>query len=865
MMRLDQQAPTIRLADYRLPAFLVESVELTFKLRPGATRVTSRVTMRPNPARSGEGPLDLRLEGRSLKLISASIDGQAVAQNALGLDPEGLTIDAAHVPDRAFVWEAETEISPESNTALEGLYMSRGMYCTQCEAQGFRKITYFPDRPDVMATYRVRIEGDLPVLLSNGNLVASGPGWAEWEDPHPKPSYLFALVAGELAAVEDRFVTASGRDVLLQIWVREGDQDRCAYAMDALKRSMLWDESEYGREYDLDRFMIVAVDDFNMGAMENKGLNVFNSRYVLASPETATDADYKSIETIIAHEYFHNWTGNRITCRDWFQLCLKEGLTVFRDQQFSGSQRSRGVKRIEDVIRLRGAQFREDGGPLSHPVRPDHYVEINNFYTATVYEKGAELIGMLRGLVGADVYRAALDLYFARHDGQACTIEDWIAVFEDVSGRDLSQFKLWYAQAGTPRLKVSESWTNGRYALDIAQNTPPTPEQPDKAPLVIPIAYALFGPKGKEMASGVLELTESFQTFFWDLPERPIPSLLRGFSAPVILERQNSPSERAFLLARETDPFNKWEAGQTSSLENLTRLAQDETALPDPDHLAALVELADDDRLDPAFKALALALPPIEEIISHIAGLGQVPEPIAIFQARRRLLGAISGALGNRALSLYQANAVPGAYSPDATAAGHRALRLRALDFLTALDPDATQAKQLFAEADNMTERLAALSLLTAKGQADAALAAFHDQWKHDRLVIDKWFAVQAAQTPPEIAVETVKKLGEHPDFDWRNPNRFRALIGTFAMGNLAGFHRADGEGYVLFVDWLTRLDPVNPQTTARLTATLGNWRLFDPGRQSLLRSQLERLAALPGLSRDTGEIVGRLLEPGQG
>ena len=455
MMRTDAWASTIRLADYRPPAFLAESVELDLRARPGGdpgagAGRASAATPRAKASR----PLDLRLDGRGLRLVSAAIDGAPVAQNALAVDDEGLTVAADHVPQQSFVWEAETEIAPAANTALEGLYMSRGMYCTQCEAQGFRKITYWPDRPDVMATFRVRVEGDAPVLLSNGNLVGSGPGWAEWEDPFPKPSYLFALVAGDLVAVEDRFVTRSGRDVLLQIWVRAGDEDRCGYAMDALKRAMAWDEAAYGREYDLDRFMIVAVDDFNMGAMENKGLNVFNSRYVLASPETATDADYKAIEAIIAHEYFHNWTGNRITCRDWFQLCLKEGLTVFRDQQFSADQRSAAVKRIEDVIRLRAAQFREDAGPLAHPVRPEEYVEINNFYTATVYEKGAEVIGMLRRLVGPETYAKALDLYFARHDGEACTIEDWLKVFEDASGRDLAQFKLWYSQAGTPRLRA---------------------------------------------------------------------------------------------------------------------------------------------------------------------------------------------------------------------------------------------------------------------------------------------------------------------------------------------------------------------------------------------------------------------------
>ncbi len=863
-MRVDAQAPTIRLADYRPPAYLADTVELTFVLDPAATRVRTRVAFRRNPARSGEGPLDLRLDGRNLQLVSAAIDGAVVPQNALSLDDEGLTVAAEHVPE-AFTWEAETEIAPEANSALEGLYMSRGMYCTQCEAQGFRKITYWPDRPDVMATFRVRIEGETPVLLSNGNLAASGPGWAEWEDPFRKPSYLFALVAGDLVAVEDRFVTRSGREVLLQIWVRPGDEDRCGYAMDALKRSMAWDERAYGREYDLHRFMIVAVDDFNMGAMENKGLNIFNSRFVLASPETATDTDYKSIETIIAHEYFHNWTGNRITCRDWFQLCLKEGLTVFRDQQFSADQRSAGVKRIEDVLRLRGAQFREDAGPLAHPVRPEEYVEINNFYTPTVYEKGAEVIGMLRRLVGPETYAKALDLYFERHDGEACTIDDWLKVFEDASGRDLAQFRLWYSQAGTPRLRVEEHWDGARYRLELAQETPPTPGQPDKAPLVIPVAYGLLDDSGKAVAEGVLELDQARQSFTWDLPARPVASLLRGFSAPVILERKDDAAERVFLLAHDTDPFNKWEAGRTSALILLARMAADPEALPDADFLEALGAVADDPALDPAFKALALALPPEEEVIGHIAAQGRAPDPLAIWEARRRLEAAVARGLGGRLAALYAENAVPGPYSPDAAAAGRRALRARALALLTALDPDAKEARAQFAAAGNMTERMTALGLLVACGQAEEALAEFHAAWAHDRLVTDKWFSVQAAGSPPEGAVAVVERLSRHPAFDWKNPNRFRSLIGAFAMANAPGFHAPDGSGYRLLVDWLVRLDPVNPQTTARLAASLGNWRIFDAGRRALMRGQLERLAALPGLSRDTGEIVGRLLRGDEG
>jgi aminopeptidase N len=861
-MRVDAQAaPRIRLADYRPPAYLVDTVELTIALDPEATRVRARLALRPNPTRGAEGAQDLRLDGRDLHLVRAEIDGAQVPHNALALDDEGLTVPAGHLPEGAFTWEAETEIAPAANTALEGLYMSKDMYCTQCEAQGFRKITFYPDRPDVMAEYRVRIQGAAPVLLSNGNLVASGEGWAEWHDPFPKPCYLFALVAGELIAVEDRFTTRSGREVLLQIWVRAGDEDRCGYAMDALKRAMRWDEEVYGREYDLGRFMIVAVDDFNMGAMENKGLNIFNSKYVLASPETATDADYESIEGIVAHEYFHNWTGNRITCRDWFQLSLKEGLTVFRDQEFSADERSRGVKRIRDVIRLRAQQFREDAGPLAHPVRPEEYIEINNFYTATVYEKGAEVIRMLKMLVGDAAYRRALELYFERHDGQACTIEDWLKVFEDASGRDLSRFKNWYGQAGTPRLRVREDFAAGRYRLRLEQETPPTPGQPAKKPLVIPVAYGLLARDGSELACGVLELDEAAQWFEFVLPEPPVASLLRGFSAPVILERVIEPRERAFLLTHDGDPFNRWEAGRAYSMALLQRLAAAGEAPVDGEYLAAMRALAEDGGLDPAFKALALALPPEEEVIAHIAAEGGTPDPLAVHHARRRLELALAEALGDRLAAIYAENAVPGAYSPDADAAGRRALRARALGYLTRLDGQAAQAQAQFARADNMTERMAALTLLVREERAEAALAEFHADWAHDRLVMDKWFAVQASQTPPGAAVTVVERLTSHPEFDWKNPNRFRALIGAFAAGNSAGFHAADGSGYRLVTDWLIRLDPVNPQTTARLAASFGTWRMFGPERRARMRGELERLAAQPGLSRDTGEIVGRLLK----
>jgi aminopeptidase N len=859
MARVDVQAPKIRLADYRPPAHLVDHVDLIFRLAPEATRVRARLRLLPNPVREGaRNPL--WLDGRNLKLLSAAVDGRALPLEALDVGAEGLSVPAELLPEGPFTWEAETEIAPANNTALEGLYMSKGMYCTQCEAQGFRKITYFPDRPDVMATWRVRIEGEAPVLLSNGNLVAQGESWAEWEDPFRKPSYLFALVAGDLEVVEDRFVTRSGRDVLLQIWVRAGDEPRCAYAMDALKRSMAWDEAVYGREYDLDRFMIVAVDDFNMGAMENKGLNIFNSKFVLASPETATDADYASVEAIIAHEYFHNWTGNRITCRDWFQLCLKEGLTVFRDQQFSGDQRSRAVKRIEDVIRLRAAQFREDAGPLAHAVRPEEYVEINNFYTATVYEKGAELIGMIRRLAGEETYRKALDLYFTRHDGEACTIEDWIAVFEDASGRDLTQFKTWYSQAGTPRVRVTESFADGRYTLTLSQHTPPTPGQAEKVPLVIPVAYGLLDREGREVEAGLLELTETEQSFEWELPERPVPSLLREFSAPVILERETDAAERAFLLAHDTDPFNKWEAGRAHALDLIGRMSRDASATPEPEYLAALEAVAGNAGLDPAFKALALGLPSVEDVVSALAGRGETPDPQAIHAARRALEARIGTALGGTLAALYGENADPGAYSPDAAAAGRRSLRARALALLTAAQPDAGLAERQFEVADTMTERMAALSLLVTHGRAEAALASFYAEWKADRLVLDKWFGVQAGLTPPGRAVEVVDALTRHADFDWKTPNRFRAVIGAFALGNTAGFHVEGGAGYRLVGDWLMRLDAVNPQTTAKLTTAFGMWRMMGPERRAAMRAALVRLRDTPDLSKDTTEMVNRLL-----
>ncbi|MEM9394505.1 MAG: aminopeptidase N [Pseudomonadota bacterium] len=842
--------PTL-LSSYTPYPFELEHVELTFELAPQTTRVRSRLRFRPREAGS-----DLRLDGENLSLKSVAIDDRPLSVTP---DDTGLTVPADQIPDGPFTFTAEVEISPADNTALEGLYMSKGMYCTQCEAEGFRKITFYPDRPDVMAPFDVTILSSdarsTPVLLSNGN--PTGPG--TWTDPWPKPAYLFALVAGELVAVEDSFTTMTGRNVALKIWVRPGDQGKCAYAMDALKRSMRWDETAYGREYDLDIFQIVAVDDFNMGAMENKGLNIFNSKYVLASPETATDRDYELIEGIIAHEYFHNWTGNRITCRDWFQLCLKEGLTVFRDQQFSGDMRSHAVKRIDDVLQLRARQFREDAGPLAHPVRPESYIEINNFYTATVYEKGAEVIGMLRTLIGPEAYRKGCDLYFERHDGQACTIEDWIRVFEDSTGTDLSQFALWYQQAGTPRVDVSEDWSEGTYTLTFQQDTPDTPGQTDKSPQVIPIRAGLLARDGRELAPDqVLKLTERTQVFrFEGLPERPIPSLNRGFSAPILMTRADSTEDRLTRLAHDSDPFNRFEAGRTLSKTVLMRAISKSIETPAA-YLDALSSVAQNDNLDPAFRALALALPSEDDLAQSLFEAGDTPDPVQIHKTRRALLKEIAEALQPAFATLYGDMAVPGPYTPDAAAAGKRALRATALRHLSELDGGAL-ARAQFEDANNMTEQLSAFSCLLAIGKGSEATDAFYNKWSGDRLVMDKWFALQISTAAPDAAVATCQELTRHQDFDWKNPNRFRSTLGALAM-NPAGFHDPRGAGYAFYADWLIKLDALNPQTTARMSTAFETWRRYDTTRQEQIKDELERIAATPGLSRDTSEMVGRIL-----
>ncbi len=847
----DAAPQPIYLRDYTPPAYLVDAVHLTFHLDPEKTRVVSKIAFRPNP---GAASRTFFLHGENLRLIGARIDGAAIAPE---VTETGLTAD---VPDAPFTFEAEVEIDPAANTALEGLYLSNGMFCTQCEAEGFRKITYYPDRPDVMGVFTVRIEGDMPVMLSNGNPVAQGDGWAEWHDPWPKPAYLFALVAGDLVAHSDRFTTRSGREVALNIWVRPGDEGKCAFGMEALKKSMTWDEEVYGREYDLDLFNIVAVDDFNMGAMENKGLNIFNSSCVLASPETATDANFERIEAIIAHEYFHNWTGNRITCRDWFQLCLKEGLTVYRDSQFTADMRSAPVKRISDVIALRARQFREDAGPLAHPVRPESFIEINNFYTATVYEKGAELIGMLKRLVGDENYDKALDLYFARHDGQACTIEDWLQVFEDATGRDLAQFKRWYAQAGTPRLRVTDSFENGTYTLHFEQTTPPTPGQPEKSPRVIPIATGLLGPNGDEVEpTRILEMTEARQSFSFDgLAARPVPSILRDFSAPVIVERETTNAERAFLLAHDTDPFNKWEAGRALARETLLAMIRDGAA-PDPAYLDAVHTMLRDEALDPAFRALALGLPGEDELAQSLSEAGDTPDPQAIWEAREALDITRADAMQGTLDALYTAHQVSTPYRPDPDQAGARALANAVLGLITRRDGGARALVQYDA-ADNMTQQLAALGCLLRAGKGTEVSDAFYRQWRHDRLVLDKWFGMQILNADPPDAAETAAHLTEHPDFTIRNPNRFRAVLGALA-GFPAGFHHVSGCGYRLMADMLIALDPLNPQTTARMCAAFETWRRYDAKRQGMILAQIDRILAAPGLSRDTAEMLGRIRE----
>jgi aminopeptidase N len=879
-MRTEDARP-VRLEDYRPPDWLVETVKLDVALHASATRVRAVLRLKPNPQAAAAAPLVL--DGDGLALRSLKLDGAAVPPDHYVATPDKLTIPQP--PNRPLELEIETELDPAGNSQLMGLYRSGGTYCTQCEAEGFRRITYFPDRPDVLAVYTTRIEAEkteAPVLLANGNLVASGdiPGtsrhFAVWHDPFPKPSYLFALVGGDLACVEDRFVTLSGREVALRVYVEHGKQDRCGYAMDSLKRAMRWDEQKFGCEYDLDVFMIVAVSDFNMGAMENKGLNIFNDKYVLASPETATDADFAGIETVIAHEYFHNWTGNRITCRDWFQLCLKEGLTVFRDQEFTSDERSRPVKRIADVRVLRAQQFVEDAGPLAHPVRPHRYHEINNFYTATVYEKGAEIVRMLSVLLGGDGFRKGMDLYFARHDGRAATVEDFLQCFADASGRDLTQFMRWYEQAGTPHVAVSGHWdaASRSYRLDLAQATPPTPGQPHKEPLVIPLVVGLLGPDGRDcpltlsdgsaVEHGVLQLSEASQSFtFVDVPTRPVASLARGFSAPIKLTSDESVESLRFQAAHDSDPFNRWQALQTLA----TALLVDNTAAAragEPRHDQGLVDALDavlDDRaLEAAFAAQAIALPSEADVAREI---GRDVDPDAIFTARSALRATLGRALSDKLRASYERLADRGSYSPDAVSAGRRALRNACLDLLAATGERRSieLAARQFTAADNMTARMAALATLALHDvpERTTALEDFYRRFESDPLVIDKWFSLQA-MIPEPATLDRVQALTHHSAFTLANPNRVRALIGAFAQSNQTQFNRADGRGYRFLADTVLALDGRNPQVAARLIGAFKSWRALEPVRRACAEAALRQVAAAQSLSRDVADMTRRAL-----
>jgi len=862
-MRTDTPQP-IKLSDYSPPAYLVDEVTLDFSLAPNATRVKAKLSVR----RSGEHAEPLRFNGERLRPISVAIDGRTLEAGEYEIDDEFLTIAA---PPEAFLLETEVEIDPEGNKALEGLYISAGRFCTQCEAEGFRKITWFPDRPDVLARFTVRIEGPkaYPRLLSNGNLIEAGelPGerhFAIWNDPFPKPCYLFALVAGELDVLEDSFVTMSGRTVALRIYVDPGQAARAAYAMDSLKRAMRWDEETYGREYDLDLFMIVAVRDFNFGAMENKGLNIFNSSLLLADEATATDFDYERIEGVVAHEYFHNWTGDRITCRDWFQLCLKEGLTVFRDQSFSADMRGHAVQRIKEVKTLRARQFSEDAGPLAHPVRPSSYIKIDNFYTATIYEKGAEVIRMLKTMIGPEAYRAGADLYFERWDGQATTVEALIQCFAEASGRDLSAFFAWYEQAGTPGVSLEAAYDADTKVLELnlQQLTQPTPGQPDKRALPIPIEIGLLDEDGRV-------LRES-EVFVLDSPSRrvrienvartPVISALRGFTAPVNLTSDAPAKDAYVLMAADPDLFNRWEAGQTLA-RNLILARADGRAdeVGEQRFAEALAPALNDQSSEPAFKALMLMLPSE----SDLALQATPADPAAIHAAREELRARMATHLGPQLRDLHVRLQNAADFSPDAEQAGRRALRNATLELLAA-DPSAADIQRAighYRTASNMTDAIGALNALMLIGGEpfEECVADFYERWQDEPLVVDKWFALQA-RDPDEGALGRVIGLTAHPAFDARTPNRLRALVSSFAHYNPARFHDPSGAGYRFLADQILMVDSFNPNVAARLIEPLGQWARYAPELGALMRSELERITLSPGLSKNVYELASKAL-----
>ena len=893
---------TVHLKDYTPPAFLVSTVDLDVDIRDDDTLVKATLAVSRHPQAAGlKAPLEL--DGDELELLSVAVDGRPLDSTAYTLDAERLTI--AGVPDR-FKLETVVRIRPKQNSKLMGLFASKDGLFSQCEAEGFRRITFFPDRPDVMARFTTTIHADraeYPWLLSNGNLVAQGDEghlapalspvgsaeqgkaqrtgqrhWVKWVDPFPKPSYLFAMVAARLDRLEDSFVTKSGRNVKLFVFVEPGKLDQCKFAMTALKRAMKWDEEVFGLELDLDQYMIVAVGDFNMGAMENKGLNIFNTKYVLARADTATDNDFMFLDRVVAHEYFHNWTGNRVTCRDWFQLSLKEGLTVFRDQEYGADTYSRPVQRIQEVRGLRGAQFPEDAGPMAHPVRPASYMEISNFYTATVYEKGAEVVRMIHALIGAANFRKGMDLYFQRHDGQAVRTEEFVQAMQDASGLDLAQFKRWYDQAGTPLLDVRGTFdaASGRYTLSVKQSCPPTPGQDGKLPFHIPLAVGLVGPDGNDVplqleseqrAAGttrVLSVKQVEEEFvFLGVSRPPVPSLLRGFSAPVNLRFDYSDGDLTHLMAHDSDAFNRWEAGQRLALNLLLRgvashRAGHAPAFPETFVKAFSRVLADAAR-DPAFAAEALGLPSEGYVAEQLEEVDADAIHVVRVALRKHLAAALKGEL----LAAYQAFAAPGPYNPDAKSAGKRSLRNLCLSYLMELDDAAvrTLCVRQLDSADNMTDSMAALTALanTDCPERSEALDRFYAKWKDESLVLDKWFAVQATSRLHDT-LAAVKRLMSHPAFNLKNPNKVRAVIGSFCQGNHVRFHAADGSGYAFAADRVTALDPLNPQVAARLARSFDRWRKFDTVHQKHARAALERIRDTAGLSKDTTEVVTKAL-----
>jgi aminopeptidase N len=873
-MRTDE-TPSIRLSDYKAPGHLIDHVDLDVSFHPTATKVVSTLQVRPNPDRPSQ---PLHLDGEMMELAGVEINGVALTPDAFRKDERSLVI--MQPPGQAFTLRITTLINPEANKSLTGFYRSNGNYCTQCEAEGFRRITYYPDRPDVMATFRVRLEANIkeaPVLLSNGNCVESGDAggdrhYAIWEDPHKKPAYLFAMVGGDLDAIHDAFTTMSGRKVTLGIYVEKGKANRAHYAMDALKRSMRWDETAFGREYDLDVFNIVAVSDFNFGAMENKGLNIFNDKFILADSETATDTDFALIEAIIAHEYFHNWTGNRITCRDWFQLCLKEGLTVFRDQEFTSDMRSRPVKRIADVRQLRSTQFVEDQGPLAHNVRPIEYKEINNFYTTTIYEKGAEVIRMLKTLIGADAFAKGMDLYFSRHDGDATTIEAFIACFAEAAKRDLSHFMRWYDQAGTPRLHMTHANEGHDLALNFSQVTPPTPGQASKLAQVLPIRLGAITPSGEALALNSAAIS-NHDLFIFDQAHATlvikgaagaIPSILREFSAPVEFTHDLSIDEIGHLARHDSDPFNRWQAVQDLAMTVLMTCGRDgsDPALHDvtPVLTAAMKNALALAENDPAFVALVLALPSEGDVARN---LKENVDPSRVHAARKGLRRSIGGALCDELLERRAAMTVPAPYDPGAQQAQRRQFRAAALDLAAAghVAKGLAVAEAAFRAADNMTDKMAALTTLAqVPGTArEAALKEFEQRYASNPLVMDKWFAINAS-LPESSTLQRVKDLMSHQAYSSQNPNRARALIGSYALMNPSQFHRADGEGYNFLADMLLAFDAFNPQLAGRVATAFRTWRSMEPGRRAHAEKALLRIQSAKVLSSDLKDIIDRTL-----